>query len=76
MEDSPGETIYGKIGGIKMPRNVIFNFSKEFLKPYDIHTVPLSILIDKHGVVQKVYTGPRDWMRLEVLREIEAVLKN
>lgn len=76
IEDTSGEVITGRIAGTKMPRNLIFNFSKEFLRPYDVRTVPLSILIDKHGTVQKVYVGPREWMRLEILREIETVLKN
>lgn len=76
IEDNEGQNIAGKIAGTRMPHHVIYNFNKEAMRPYDVSGVPLSILIDKHGIVQKVYQGPRDWMRVEVLKEIESILGN
>lgn len=76
IEDGGGDVISGKIAGTKMPRNVIYNFNKDSMRPYDVSGVPLSVLIDKNGIVQKIYQGPRDWMRIENLKEIEAILDN
>lgn len=74
IEDSAGDDVEGKIAGTKMPRNVIYKFSKSWLRMYDVRNVPLSVLIDKKGVVRHVWAGPRDWMRIENLKEIEEIL--
>jgi len=74
MEDA-GEAVRGKIKGLKAPQNLIFNFSKEALRPYHVNSLPISVLIDRFGVIERVYNGPRNWMDLSVLREIEMALK-
>ncbi len=74
IEDSVGNDVEGKIAGNKMPRNLIFKFSKSWLRMYDVRTVPLSILIDKKGKVRRVWAGPREWMRIENLKEFEEIL--
>lgn len=76
IEDSVGASIHGRLAGTKMPRNVIYQFNKDSMRPYGVSGIPLSFLIDKHGVVRHVYQGPRDWMRIESLKEIESVLEN
>ena len=75
IEDHFGENLRAQIAGNRMPRNLIFNFSKEQLRPYNVQSIPLSVLIDQHGVIRKVYSGPRNWMNIGVLKDIEAVLK-
>ena len=70
-----GESIAGKIASSKMPENLIFNFSKEQLKPYSVDNIPVSVLINKQGKIHKVYRGPQNWMDLSILREIENLIK-
>lgn len=74
IEDAVGNDVEGKVAGNKMPRNVIYKFSKSWLRMYDVKNIPLSILIDKKGVVRRVWAGPRDWMRIENLKEFEEIL--
>lgn len=76
IEDSAGANIQGKIAGTQMPRNVIYNFNKDSMRPYNVSGVPLTVLIDKKGIVRRVYQGPRDWMRVENLKDIESILDN
>ena len=73
LEENP-ENIRGKMQKGEFPRNVIFNFKKEYLRPYHVNTIPLSVLIDREGVVRNVYTGPRNWVSIESIREIEDLL--
>ncbi|MBM4317177.1 MAG: TlpA family protein disulfide reductase [Deltaproteobacteria bacterium] len=68
------ESIENKISNINLPQNIIFKFSKEQLKAYPIDGLPVSILITKTGKISKVYRGPRNWMNLETLREIENLI--
>lgn len=69
-----GEDIRGTLSGIDLPKNLIVNFNKAQLRSYDVHAIPLSILIDRGGLVRNVYTGPRDWMDVDTIREVERVL--
>jgi thiol-disulfide isomerase/thioredoxin len=64
-----------KISKINLPQNLIFKFSKEQLKSYPVNGIPVSILLNKSGKIIKVYRGPRNWMNLETLREIENLIK-
>jgi len=63
------------IPGLKLPENLVFNFSKEQLKPYSIDAIPVSVLINKKGKVVRVFRGPRNWMSISALEEIEKLLK-
>lgn len=65
----------GKIASSKMPENLVFNFSKEQLKPYSIDAIPVSLLINKKGKIFKVYRGPQNWMNISILQEIENLMK-
>lgn len=69
------DQLRGKFGGTDMPENLIFNFNKEFLRPYDVSAIPVSVLIDSTGQVKKVYSGPRNWLDMSIRREIEKLLK-
>jgi thiol-disulfide isomerase/thioredoxin len=75
IEENP-EIMKMRLPSDKMPRNVIFNFKKEYLRPYSVRSIPLSVLIDRHGVVRNLYVGPRDWALIENIKEIERVLKD
>ena len=74
IEDSEGGNVRGKIAGTQMPQNVIYNFSKSWLRMYNVSTIPLSVLIDRTGIIRHVWKGPRDWMKYENLKEIEEFL--
>jgi len=69
------EQLRGRFAGTDMPDNLIFNFNKEFLRPYGINAIPISVLIDSTGVVHKVYSGPQNWLDIRIRREIENLLK-
>lgn len=70
-----GEKIYATFSGGNLPRNLIFQFSKENLGAYQLKGLPLAVLIDDKGIVQKVYSGPTRWMDINTIREIESVLQ-
>jgi len=69
------ESMRGIIPQLDLPDNLIFNFSKEYLRPYNISAIPQSILIDRNGQVADVFSGPRQWMDVKIIREIEDLLK-
>jgi thiol-disulfide isomerase/thioredoxin len=69
------ENIKGKLKSEEFPRNIIYNFKKEYLRPYRVNSIPLSVLIDKQGVVRNVYQGPRNWVSIESIKEIEELLR-
>jgi thiol-disulfide isomerase/thioredoxin len=75
IEGDAHETLDGKLEKSQLPGNLVFNFPKEQLKPYSVDAIPISILINKRGKIHRVYQGPRNWMKLEVLREIETLIK-
>lgn len=68
------EQIRGRLGGTEMPDNLIFNFDKEFLRPYEIGAIPVSVLVDSAGIIRQVYSGPRNWLDIQIRREIEKLL--
>ena len=74
LEDSQDD-IQGKIDLGQYPRNLIFQFSKDALRPYDLRAIPVSVLVDSQGLVQDVYHGPRDWMDVAFLSKIETLLR-
>jgi len=73
--DKGGEDIRVRLKGGEYPRGLIFNFSKRDLRSYVIKGLPMSILIDKKGVVTDVFYGPRRWMEIEMIRKIEALVE-
>jgi thiol-disulfide isomerase/thioredoxin len=75
IEGEEGDSVGAKIANSKLPRNLVFNFSKEQLKSYQVDGIPLSVLINKKGRVAKVYQGAQDWMDLSILREIEKLIR-
>lgn len=70
------EQIRGRLGGTDMPDNLIFNFNKEYLRPYDVNAIPVSVLIDRAGIIRQTYAGPRNWLDMQTRRQIEFLLKN
>lgn len=72
--ESGSDVLKGKLPSSKMPGNLVFNFPKEQLKPYSIDSIPVSILIDKDGKIQKVYRGPQNWMNIRTIQEIENLI--
>ena len=60
-------------GGV--PENLVFDVSFDNLTAYEIDFIPLSVLIDSAGTIRKIYSGPRNWIRASVVREIEAFLE-
>ena len=77
IEEGDGDIrgqITGLPSGLETPQNLIFNFSRSSLTAYDIQYIPLSVLIDRNGIVRHVYNGPQKWMDVSVLKEIEALL--
>lgn len=48
----------------------------EASEAYGVSRLPESFLIDQKGVLVRRYRGPRDWDAPEIIREIEALLKN
>lgn len=69
------EQIRGRLGGTEMPDNLIFTFNKEHLRPYDVNAIPVSVLIDSSGIIRQVYAGPRNWLDINIRREIETLLR-
>lgn len=60
--------------GNDFPKNLVFVFSKQQLKAYEIGNLPLSVLIDRRGFVRRIYLGAQEWTSLNLLREIEDAL--
>jgi thiol-disulfide isomerase/thioredoxin len=69
------ETLEGKLPNKSLPENVVFNFPKEQLKSFPVDGIPVSVLISKKGKIYKVYRGPRNWMDLQIIQEIENLIK-
>lgn len=69
------ETVRGQIQAADLPENLIFNFNKAFLRPYDVRAIPLSLLIDRDGMIHDFFSGPRNWMDTNIIREIEGLLQ-
>ncbi len=57
------------------PRNLIFQFRKDNSKSYATDSLPISVLIDREGKVNKVYEGARNWADIQYIREIEELLR-
>jgi len=75
MEEKPKEKVKSKIARNQMPDNLIYNVSNNFLSPYKIKSLPISVLIDREGKIHKVYTGTQNWMKYDVIREIDKLLE-
>ncbi len=73
IEDEPDSTP-GTLSHSGLPTNLIFNYTRDSLAAYRVNAIPESILIDKNGIVRRVYRGPVDWMEAGILKEIEAFL--
>jgi hypothetical protein len=73
--ESGGNRFNAKMSGIEMPDKLIFSFDKDQLRPYQVEALPLSVLVDRFGIVRDVFRGPRNWLDPAILRSIEAVLK-
>jgi hypothetical protein len=75
IEDVAEEDLRGRLMGIKLPENLIFQASKAQLAAYKLEGIPVSILLDKDGAILKVFEGPRDWDSTEMVRQLEELLK-
>ncbi len=67
--------VRAKLSGLEMPEGLVFNFDKAQLKPFNIQSLPLSVLIDRFGVIRQVYRGARNWLHPGIRKEIESVLR-
>lgn len=76
VQDPDSENLRATIAGEKMPQNLIFRFNRNQLRAYPIEGIPLSLIIDKKGVVRRIYHGPRKWVTPEMIREIETILNS
>lgn len=76
VQDPDTENMKARISGEKMPQNLVFRFNRNQLRAYPIEGIPLSVIIDKKGVVRRVYHGPRHWVTPEMIREIETILNS
>ena len=61
--------------GVEYPHNLIFNTESEFLQPYGISAIPVSVLIDKKGTIREVFRGPQDWTSDENRRKINILIR-
>lgn len=75
VEEQPREKVKNKISRDTMPLNLIYNVAASYLGPYKVKSLPLSILIDKESKIYKVYSGSQNWMDLNMIREIDHLLK-
>lgn len=75
IEDVAEEDLRGRLEGLKLPENLIFQASKSQLAAYKLEGIPVSILLDKNGAVLKTFEGPRDWDSTEMIHQLEALLK-
>ncbi|MEZ4751818.1 MAG: TlpA disulfide reductase family protein [Bdellovibrionota bacterium] len=57
-----------------LPRHLIFEFNQESLDPYGVEVIPLSVLINKSGAIERLFLGPRDWATPSMVQEIEKLL--
>ncbi len=73
--DESKDKIKGKLSGGHFPKNLIFAFSKDHIKPFNVKNLPLSVLLDKKGIVKQVYTGPQTWMEYKMVRMFSEMLK-
>lgn len=71
--EEPGEALPRPV--IPVPRHLIYQFGRVALSRYRVNGIPLTLLIDKAGLIRKIYRGPVDWQRAEVVREVEALLR-
>jgi thiol-disulfide isomerase/thioredoxin len=69
------ESVRGVIPSELFPENLIFEFNKSHMRPYDVRSIPLSVLIDRYGLIREVFAGPRNWMDTGIIKEIEALLQ-
>ncbi|MCB0405440.1 MAG: hypothetical protein KDD51_11695, partial [Bdellovibrionales bacterium] len=57
-----------------LPRHLIFEFNQESLDPYGVEVIPLSVLINKAGAIERLFLGPREWATPGMVQEIEKLL--
>ncbi len=58
-----------------LPSHVFVEPTPESLAPYDINSIPVSVLIGPTGEIKKGYEGPRNWLDANILTEIESLLQ-
>lgn len=58
-----------------LPTRLIFEFNQDSLDPYGVEVIPLSVLINKSGAVERLYLGPREWAAPKMVQEIEKLLQ-
>ncbi len=75
VEEKSQEKVKSKITRNQMPTNLIYNVASNYISPYKVKALPVSILIDKNNKIYKVYTGTQNWMSREVISEIDKLLE-
>jgi cytochrome c biogenesis protein CcmG/thiol:disulfide interchange protein DsbE len=72
--EEPATEVQDLIHGDRLPKNLFFQPTAETIDAYDVHSIPMSFLLDRSGEMKKAYIGPRDWEGPSITREIEALL--
>ncbi len=57
-----------------LPKNLIFDTPVSALASYGVSALPHTVLIDKNGIVQAEFLGPRDWTASSTLEQLDPLL--
>jgi len=71
-DEKPG--VHGITAGQGVPQNLIYDFARTSLNTYEVDSIPLSVLIDRKGIIREVFLGPRDWTDAATLGAIRAAI--
>lgn len=55
------------------PKNLVEAMRKDQLKQYKVEALPMSVLIDAKGIVQKVYIGSYNFDSKELIQVVEGI---
>ncbi len=73
VDESVNE-VAGKFRAEEWPRNLIFKFDRTRLQNYGVQSLPMSVLINRKGIVTKAYIGSQDWLSHEMRFAVEDAL--
>lgn len=68
--------IEGRADSLKMalPKNTLWEFSAGAAEDFYVEAIPVSFLIDRAGIIRRVYQGTRDWADQAMVEEIRGYL--
>ena len=56
------------------PKNLVLDFDRGILEKMSVLALPTSVLIDKKGIVRRIFDGPQNWLNPMSLKVIEGLL--